>query len=362
MRPTVRRASIALALTPLVAAPIVSASAWADSSGGGLISPVTTVTTTIPAPPAAATAVAADLAGIVTIGKTQVDASSTDSHAHATALALLGKDLAGGSSSSGTQAGSGYSSGDTPIGDLEILPWSATASKGSDGTTSSAEAALAHLNLKKALELWVLHSKSSASWTAARSTGDSMSDGAELNLGGGALDLKVLHAEAHSGQSGKSVLIIINGNEIGSTDQLSSLCTISAAPLLELVCLSASGGVSTESVTSSAANVLGVTLLGAQAPQVTVAGTDTSGGTTSGANVVPSGGGTPSGGGNQQNNGGNQQNNGQGALPHTNGPSSGHLPFTGGDTAPLAGLGAALAAIGSWVTVVARRRRRVTVR
>jgi hypothetical protein len=330
MKKSVRRASIALAMTPLVSIPLATV-AFAD---------------TVPAPPGDASAVAASLDGVVTIAGTTAHAGSDGAKAHATALGLGGNDVVGGSSDNGTKSGNLIATGNTPLGDVEVLPWTATASQDASSSSSSAEAALAHANIANAIELWVLHSKSMARWQAAQSGGDSVSDGAELNLGGGALDVKVLHSEAHSGAKGSSALLVVNGTGVVSSGDVNGSCEIPLDPLLHLICLTATGGVA-NGVTSSGAEVVGATLLGGQAPGAAISDT----GTTAGNAQTPSNGEISNGGHVTQ----------HGPLPHTNGPSSsGHLPFTGSDAGLLTALGAALAAIGAGVTTLGRRRRGAT--
>ena len=335
MRTSVRRATLALALAPLVTAPLGTV-AWAATSG------TSTTTVTSPAPPGDSSAVAAEVAGVITIGATSAHAGSDGSKAHATALALGGQDVFGGESTNGTKTGELLGTGDTPLGDAEVAPWTATASKSDTSAEAQAEAALAHVNLANAVEVWLLHSKSAAKWSADKSTGDTSSDGGEVNVGGGALDVLILHSEAHSGQKGKSDLVVINGNEIGSSDQVNGQCEIPADPLIHLICLTANGGTATNGVTTSGATVAGATLLGGQAPSITASSTGTKAGSAPKAKSS-----TVQG-----------KRIEHGPLPHTSGPGSGNLPFTGSDAQRLAAIGAALAAIGATMTALARRRRR----
>lgn len=334
MRTSVRRATLALALTPLVSVPLGTV-AWAATS-----SSTTTITST-PAPPGDASAVAASVAGIVDIGSTSAHAGSDGAKAHATALAIGGQDVFGGESTNGTKNGELIGTGDTPLGDAELAPWTASASKSDNSSEAAAEAALAHVDIASAVEIWLLHSTSAAKWSGDKSTGDSRSDGGEVNLGGGALDVLILHSEAHSGSKGKSDLVVINGNEIGSSDQVNGQCEIPADPLLHLICLTANGGSAANGVTTSGGQVAGATILGGQAPDVTVSKVDTKAGSTPKVSTVEG-----------------KKITQHGPLPHTSGPAaSGQLPFTGSDAGRLAAIGAALAAIGASLTAMARRRR-----
>ena len=338
MRKSVRRATVVLALTPLMSVPL-GVAAFATTSG------TTTVTTTTPAPPGDSSAVAAEITGIVSVGKTSAHAASSGSGAHADALDLLGQRVSGGDQTKpGSSDGNLIGTGDTPLGDAELAPWSAKVTEDSSGSTAQAEAALAHVNLADAVELWLLHSQSQAAWTPDKSSGDSSSDGAEVSALG-QLDIKVLHSEAHSGATGKSDLLVINGNEIGSSDQADGQCEIPADPLIHLLCLTADGGTSATGVTTSDGTVISVDIGGGQ-----LGGTISSSSTKGGKGQTPApaqhNGGSTSGG---------KTTNGS-RLPHTTGPSAA-LPFTGSDAGRLAALGLAFAALGSAMVAFGRRTR-----
>ncbi|HET6817938.1 MAG TPA: hypothetical protein VFH66_11995 [Mycobacteriales bacterium] len=342
MRKSVRRATVVLALTPLVSVPM-GVAAFATTAG----STSTVTTTTTPAPPGDASAVAAQVDGVITVAGTSATAASSGSGAHADALDLLGQRVSGGDqTTTGSSSGNLIGTGPTPLGDAELAPWSAQVQQGSDSSTAKAEAALAHVNLANAVELWLLHSQSTATWTGDKSTGDSSSDGAEVSALG-ALDVKVLHSEAHSGAKGKSDLLVINGNEIGSSDQANGMCEIPADPLIHLLCLTADGGTSSTGVTTSDGTVVTVSIGGGQ-----LNGTISNSSTKAGLAQTPAAG--------QQNNGGSTAaghvTNGS-RLPHTSGPAVGSLPFTGSDAGRLAALGLAFAALGSAMLAFARRTR-----
>ena len=338
MRKSVRRATVVLALTPLMSVPL-GVAAFATSSGTS-----STVTTTTPAPPGDSSAVAAEVSGIVSVGKTSAHAASSGSGAHADALNLLGQRISGGDQTKpGSSDGNLIGTGETPLGDAELAPWSAKVTEDGSGSTAQAEAALAHVNLADAFEVWLLHSKSQAAWTPDKSTGDSSSDGAEVSALG-QLDIKVLHSEAHSGATGKSDLLVINGNEIGSSEQANGQCEIPADPLIHLLCLTADGGTSSTGVTTSDGTVISVDVGGGQ-----LTGTISSSSTKGGVAQTPA----PA-----QHNGkttGGRTTNGS-RLPHTTGPAAA-LPFTGSDAARLAALGLALAAFGSAMVAFGRRSR-----
>ena len=212
MRRTIGRATIALALTPMLSVP-AGLTASALASGGGT-TPITT-----PAPDGGASAVPVEVSGIASVGKTAAHAGSGGGSADADALSVLGQQVSGGSQKgTGTQSGNLIGTGDTPVGDAEVAPWTATVGNKDGGVQSHADAALAHARVPDVVELWVLHSSSDATWTPDSSTGDAQSDGAEVSALS-MLDIKVLHSETHSTGKGQSDLLVVNGNEIGSSDQ-----------------------------------------------------------------------------------------------------------------------------------------------
>lgn len=343
MRRTVRRATVILALTPLVSLPTAVA-AFATSGG---TDPTTTVTTTTPAPPGDASAAAVDIDGIVSAGKTTAHAGSDGASAHADALDLLGTRVSGGDqTSAGSNSGNLIGTGDTPLGDAEVAPWSTKVTDDNGGHQSAAEAAVAHLNLAGLAEVWLLHSTSAATWTPDKSTGDAESDGAEVSALG-MLDIKVLHSEAHSGQTGKSDLLVVNGTEIGSSDQANGQCQINAEPLLDLLCLTASGGTSSSGVSTSGGTVAQIDVGNGQLGGV-VSGSTTKGGVAA-TPQQPQANHKPAAHGNQT----------QGSrVPNTPAsPSAAGLPFTGADIERMGATATALAALGGAMTAFARRRR-----
>src|SRR4051812_12722743 len=165
MRRSVRRATVVLALTPLMSVPM-GVAAFATSGGSS------TVTST-PAPPGDASATAVDVPGVVSVGTTSAHAGSDGGAAHADAVSLFGQRVSGGDQTKpGSSDGNLIGTGATPLGDAELAPWSAKVTGDDKGYQAMAEAALAHVNLAQVLELWVLHSKSQASWSDDKSSGD----------------------------------------------------------------------------------------------------------------------------------------------------------------------------------------------
>jgi len=314
-----------------------------------------TSTTSTPAPSGDSSATALEISGVATAGQTSAHSGSDGSSSSADALDLFGQRVAGGDQNgSGTNSGNIFGTGDTPLGDLELAPWSASATDNS----AAAEAALAHVNLKDVAEVWLLHSQSDSQWSSQSSSGNSQSDAAEANLGG-QLDIKVLHSEAHSNGQGGSDILVINGQDVISSDQVNGQCTIDASPLLVLNCLTATGG--TAGVVQSAESDVATVDVGQGALTGTVVGSKTQGGTV--APTTPQGGQTGGGktGGNGNNGGlgGNGNNGGLGNGAGNNGgaAASGSLPFTGTDAARMTAIAGALASLGMAMVAFARRRR-----
>ena len=348
MTKNIRRATLVLAMTPILVGPATAA--LAAASTGPVAAPATTTvapsstdttttTTHTDAPPASASAVAAKIDGVITIGETAATAGNGSGTAHADALDLLGTRVAGGDVSNGTQSGNIFATpaqGD-PIGDLEIAPWSGKVTHDGGGTQSQAEAALAHAGLLGELQIWLLHSQSQATWTPDASHGHATSDGAEVNLAD-QLDVKVLHAETDSNGTGSSAVLVINGTGVLTSDQTGNQCVIDADPLVKILCLQAAGGSGSDGTKTATAAVADVTSQSGL-PEIVAIGTKSAGGKV--ATVAPT------------------KSSASGPLPHTSGPSSSSgLPFTGGESALIAAVGALLTAMGAWITTVTGRRRR----
>lgn len=340
---TVRRATLVLALTPLLSLPATAAFAGVTApTVPGPTAPTSTTTTGTPAPGATASASAVQVTGVVTVGGTNSSADGNGGSASADSLDILGTRVAGGSTTDPSKPAKGQliGTGSTPVGDVEVAPWSATVTHAGGNSSADADAALAHAGLAGLLEVWVLHSHSHSDYSTDQSSGSSSSDGAEIK-GPNGTDIKVLHAEASSGHTGKSDLLVVNGTEIGSSDQANGACKLDLDPVVHLLCLLANGGTGSNGVTTSGATVVSATGV---LPGTTVVGAGTSGGSgqASSTHVVkvihP------------------PHTTVLGPLPHTNGPRA-SLPFTGRELGLLSAYGAALLALGVGVVAAGRRRR-----
>lgn len=343
MSKTVRRATLILALTPLLSLPATAA--FAGVTVPAPTTPTTTTTTTTPAPGASASASAAQVNGIVTVGGTSTSSNGGGGSASADSLDVLGQRVVGGSTTDPSKPAKGalVATPANPVGDLEIAPYSATVTHAGDGSSADADAALAHAGLAGLLQVWVLHSHSHSDYTPDKSSGTASSDGAEVQ-GPNGIDIKVLHAEASSGHTGKSDLLVVNGTEIGSSDQANGACKLNLDPVVNLLCLVASGGTGSNGVTTSGADV--VTATGV-IPGTTVVGAGSSAGSATQTTKVvhvhkmppPK----------------HRPATHHAPLPHT-GPGL-SLPHTGRELALMAAYGAALIALGAGVFSAGRRRR-----
>jgi hypothetical protein len=321
----------------------MAVASFAAGAGGGH----TTTITTTPAPSGDASAVAAEVNGVIAVGKTKAHAGSDGGDSSADGLDVLGQRVSGGDQHGvGSNDGNLIGTGTTPVGDAEVAPWSNKVTDDNGGYQSKAEAALAHANLADVVEIWLLHSKSGATWTQDKSTGDAESDGAEVNVLD-MLDIKVLHSEAHSDGKSKSDLLVVNGTEIGSSDDANGMCEIDASPLVDLICLTANGGTSDTGVTSSDGTVVTVDVGGGSLVG-TVSGSTSQGGNAGHVVAPPKTTHHPKGG---------QQQGGHLPTPSQAGKTPGSLPFTGAGVDRMAALGAAFAALGAAMTAFGRRRR-----
>lgn len=223
-----------------------------------------------PAPPASATATAAQLSDQVAISKSEAKADESSSDASASVISIGGKPVpaetpSGGGSSGGTESGEGENKGaliDTvdksPVR-VQVAPWKARASgqkNSKEGKrTSSASAALATVEVPDHAKVKLLTSDASAEHTSMQSTGKSTSDAADITIGD--MRFVLLHSEVDSNAKGDTYLVSLNGQKIGTREQLGQLCALEVSGVAAVSCLTASGGTS-NGIASGEAEVLGV--------------------------------------------------------------------------------------------------------
>jgi hypothetical protein len=293
-------------------------------------------------PPGSAEAYALLIDPLLAVGHTKATSGGSSS-ATANGLEVNGDPLIDGTTG-GTQNGAGHKNGalldtgTTPLGQLQLTPWSAAVTSSDSGSTSDADAALLRLIVgdPSVLQAAVLQSHSHAQSDSSGSSSSSSSDGAVVNAGDGALDVHVLHAESSSDSKGSSYLLDVNGNKVGTSDDANGSCAVSVPDVVSLSCLSATGGKS--GTTSSAASSVGTATLGSGQAGGTVVGTQSSGQT------ATQGSGTPVTSG----------QSGSSSSSETGGTS---LPFTGSDLPPVIAFGMLLLAAGAWLHQTGRRFR-----
>jgi hypothetical protein len=237
--------------------PILSAAAPACLLLG--LTPVTASAGEAPAGNATATALQAT--SLVGISKTGASAEPAKAEGKAAVISVGDQPALG---TGGTQPSEGESKGallDTgtaaPVR-AQVAPWQASAkgSKSSAHRSSKASAALARAEGPGGVKAGVLTSDSQAEHKTEQSTALSTSNAAEVELGE-TLRLVLLHSEVGSTGQGHSYLAQLGGTKIGTDEDTSKTCTLEAARLVFLTCLTASGGIS-NGLTRGSAEVLGV--------------------------------------------------------------------------------------------------------
>lgn len=216
----------------------------------GIAGAQTAETTTTPAPPGASEAVALNLLDVLAVGHTQAKAGQDSAEGSANAVELGGEPLIDGATGGsqqgpGTNEGSLFDTGETPLGRVMVTPWGVTVED--DGTTRSSDSDAALLKLilidSGTASVNVLHTHSEASHTDQRSTGNTVSDGAKVNVGGeDGLTVTVLHSETSSEADGNSSFILgVNDTQV-LTSESGESCALTVPGVITLACLQAAGG------------------------------------------------------------------------------------------------------------------------
>lgn len=250
------------------------------------LTPVAAHADLIPAPPAQASGVAAQVGSLLDISKTDATAGGGASSAQASVIRVGGEPLlglGGAQTGEGDSGGSLLDTGSSLPAQVQLAPWRAGTHTSGQTRQSKSSAAVAKAVVPSVAGVGVLTSDSQASWTGQKSNGTAVTDGFQLDLLD-ALRLVLLHSEVTSDGRGHSYLAGVNGTEIGTDDQLGSspLCAASAAELVNLSCLTASGGNGANGdLTSGAAQVAQIdpalAVLGAVDPVATFTATSSSG-------------------------------------------------------------------------------------
>jgi len=202
------------------------------------------------APASEANALGLRIDPVIQISGTHAHADDTNASSSADVLKVLGTSPVantGGSKGGNSATGGALAdTGTTPVGRARVAPWSAAASTSPSHRRAEATAALASVVLFNNSTLFIdlLRAQSAADHDSAtrRSTGASSSDGAVVGALG-AVTVDVLHSDASSDAGGHSWLLGINGMTFGTSDQVSSICSLNIAPLAAMACLDVVGGI-----------------------------------------------------------------------------------------------------------------------
>lgn len=231
------------------------------------------------------------------ISCTSADAGPNSADGNATAIRILGHDVAAGSAS-----GNGSNSGDllalpaNPLLSLGIADWMASAAAGQSSSTASSRASLVDLALDggQIATLAVLEAGSNASWTPAASDGNAYANGVHLTLGNGALVVILLHSDADSSGTPHAYIASINGTDLITSQETGQLpaITIPGVITINLLQTSANGGLAIGNV-ATVSGLLG--MAGQQAGLITTSGqgngnnggSNNSGSGVQAANTVP---------------------------------------------------------------------------
>jgi hypothetical protein len=183
-----------------------------------------------PAPPSSATANVVNANIIDTcVSCTSASAGSNTASAHATAIRLLGNDIAAGKSLSGKD--DGKDSGAllaipaNPLLALALADWDEHTG-GHASSSAHSRASLLDLAVGPsqtatggAITVAVLEAASDAQYQGLSSQGSGYNNGVDVNIGQGALVIILLHSDASSSNKGSAYVVGINGTQILSSDQ-----------------------------------------------------------------------------------------------------------------------------------------------
>ncbi|HEY0408864.1 MAG TPA: hypothetical protein VGE42_01215, partial [Candidatus Dormibacteraeota bacterium] len=178
-----------------------------------------------PAPPSSATANVVNANIIDTcVSCTSASAGSNTASAHATAIRLLGNDIAAGKSLSGKD--DGKDSGAllaipaNPLLALALADWEEHTG-GHASSSAHSRASLIDLAVGPsqtatggAITVAVLEAASDAQYQGLSSQGSGYNNGVDVNIGQGALVIILLHSDASSSNKGSAYVVGINGTQI----------------------------------------------------------------------------------------------------------------------------------------------------
>jgi hypothetical protein len=197
------------------------------------------------------------------ISCTGAGAGGEGSRADATALRVLGFDIAGGRTVSDVHGGGALLAlPANPLVDLAVAHWAVDADATHDQSVARSRAALVDLALGNGsvATVSIFEAFSKARWDAPASHSHSTTNGVHLDLMKGALVVIVLHSESSSDQHGRTYVASINGTELLEQKDIGTMIPIEIPGLLrlDLLWVTATGGLGTAGV-GSVSNVLGTT-------------------------------------------------------------------------------------------------------
>lgn len=199
-----------------------------------------------------AEATALEVGDVVVIGQTSGQTTGDDGESSATAVGVGGETVSGGEQSEpGTSEGELVGTGETPLGEASVAPYEATVEE--DGSTSSS-ASLATVVLVDEDTVYVRLLGSDSQTSPTGSSGHA--DGAQVTLGGSALDAHVLHALSSSQGDAGAAVVVLNDNGVVTDEQADgAFCPLDAEPLVDadVVCAATSDGVAEADVVDGAA-------------------------------------------------------------------------------------------------------------
>lgn len=298
-------------------------------TSGALAGTAGAETVTTPAPPATASGSGLHIPGVLSVGTTGAGADGADAASGAVVVSLLGQPLIGGG-----QAGTGHTedalidTGETPLGQLEVAPWEATAASGDSARAAEAKAAVARADVisPDLLHVDLIQSQSGVAHTDPLSAGASSSDAAVIRFG--SLTLKVLHAETDMHGVARTWLLDVNGMKIGET--VGSGCLADLAPVAAAGCQVSGGGAAGATIADVVGDDVASLITGTTGPLVRAFSAAAGGGT--GTTATGSGGAPVV--------------EGQRTVGRAPGGGTATLPFTGADVLALVAFGLFLCALG----------------
>jgi hypothetical protein len=242
-------------------------------SGLAIVAATPMAASAAPAPPGSAGAAVAEIGSLLGISTTSASAGPDGTSAGAAPVAVNGQPLFPQSGPSGSL----IDTGTTPIGQVQVAPWSAATSD----DHAEADAAVARADVADLAHVHALQSHSEADWSDAASRASAATDVAVVTLPGGTT-VVLLHTGGDSSGEAGSHVARINDTKLVTTEDANGTCAANVPDVLDLNCLAGTGGPG--SVLASAADA---TLGGSSGIPSVAAGVLTAGASSSDASTTP---------------------------------------------------------------------------